>query len=44
MFLLHLRYASDVHQTLAFDSAFLRALHIILLAGQPVTMAIEDAS
>jgi hypothetical protein len=43
LFLLHLYYpALDLHQTLNFETAFLRALHIILLTAQPVTLSIED--
>lgn len=45
MYLLHLHYpAIDLHQTIAFPSAFLRALHMILLASQPVGLRTEDRS
>ena len=45
MFLLHLYWRDlDLHQTLNFESAFLRALHMIVLAPQPVTLTIEDVA
>lgn len=41
--LLHLHWwATDVDQTLNFETPFLRGLHMVLLAGQPVTMCPED--
>lgn len=43
MFLLHLHWwATDLRQTLNFPSSFLRGLHMVLLAGQPVTVRPED--
>jgi hypothetical protein len=45
MFLLHLYYAhTDLHQTLAFESAFKRALWMIALTAQPVVLTVEDLS
>lgn len=44
MFLLHLTYASGLHQILTFESAFLRALHMIALTAQPVEMSTEDVT
>lgn len=41
-FLLHLAYPSGTVETLRFASAFDRSLWIIALAGQPVTMTLED--
>jgi hypothetical protein len=42
-YLLHVHYpATDLHQTLNFESAFLRGLHMVLLANQPVTLRPED--
>lgn len=41
-FLLHLAYPSGAVETLRFASAFDRSLWIIALAGQPVTMTLED--
>lgn len=42
MFLLHLQYATGHALTIGFPSAFDRALHMILLAAQPVQLRVED--
>lgn len=42
MFLLHLTHPNGNLQTLTYASAFLRALWIISLAGQPVVVRLED--
>lgn len=42
MFLLHLTYPTGLTETRLFGSAFLRALHMITLTPQPVTLRLED--
>jgi len=45
MFLLHLTWtATALQQTLAFESAFKRALWMIALTAQPVVLEAEDLS
>lgn len=40
--LLHLQYPTGRSVTIGFPTAFDRALHMILLAAQPVTLRLED--
>jgi len=43
MYILHIQYPSTGYvQTLTFPDAFSRALHMILLATQPVTLRVQD--
>jgi hypothetical protein len=42
MFLLHVTYPSGTRETLRFESAFLRGLHIILLTAHDVRLRTED--
>jgi len=42
MHLLHIRHASGYIQTVTFPSAFARALVMITLRCQPVTLRVED--
>jgi hypothetical protein len=42
MYRLHLTYPSGTTVTLSFPSAFLRGLHVILLASLPVDLRLED--
>jgi hypothetical protein len=42
MFLLHVRYASGYVSTIPFETAFARALVMIGLASQPVTLRMQD--
>lgn len=44
MFLLHIVYPSGTRETLRFESAFLRSLHIIALTALPVRLRTEDRS
>lgn len=42
MYLLYITHASGYVQVLTFPDTFSRALHMILLAAQPVTLRIGD--
>ena len=42
-FLLHITYATGRVQTSAFPTAFARALEMVLLSTQPVTLRLEDS-
>jgi len=42
LFALYVRYASGHVSVRTFDSAFDRALEMILLAAQPVTLTVKD--
>jgi hypothetical protein len=42
MYRLHITYPSGTRETLSFPSAFLRGLHMILLAAYNVSLATDD--